>query len=330
MNSPSDKAPAGAMARDHIAVLRPEAIDALAVRADGRYVDATYGRGGHAASVLEQLGADGALLAIDRDPEAVADAQARFAGDARFTIRQANFAALDAVVEAAGWRGRVDGLLADLGVSSPQLDVAARGFGFSRDGALDMRMDPGSGESAAQWIARVDEATLADVLRRFGEERYARRIAAAIVAARQLEPIETTGALAEIVKAAHPRWERHHHPATRSFQAIRIAVNGELDALVALLASAANVLREGGRLAIISFHSLEDRLVKRAFRKPPPDPTIPRGLPVEHADAAGHPWRAIGKAVFASPDELSRNPRARSAVLRIAERLPHAAPGAAS
>jgi len=308
-------------ARGHVAVLGSEAVDALAIQPAGRYIDATYGRGGHAEGVLGHLGADGALLALDRDPEAVADARARFAGETRFQVRQANFAAIEAVVEAAGWVGRVDGLLADLGVSSPQLDVASRGFGFSRDGALDMRMDPGSGESAAQWIARIDEPTLADVLRRFGDERYARRIARAIVMARTDEPIVTTLQLAEIVKAAHPRWERHHHPATRTFQAIRIAVNGELDALSALLEAAARVLGAGGRLAIISFHSLEDRLVKRALRKPPPDPAIPRGLPVPEPLVA-HPWRAVGKAVFASEAELSRNPRARSAVLRIAERLP--------
>jgi len=311
--------PSQPMERGHVAVLGSEAVEALAIRPSGRYIDVTYGRGGHAESVLASLGEQGALLALDRDPEAIADARARFADESRLAVHQANFAAIEAVVEAAGWSGQVDGLLADLGVSSPQLDVAARGFGFSRDGALDMRMDPGCGESAAQWIARVDEAALADVLRRFGDERYARRIAHAIVLARAVEPILTTWQLAEIVKAAHPRWERHHHPATRTFQAIRIAVNGELDALSALLEAAARVLGAGGRLAIISFHSLEDRLVKRAFRKPPPDPSIPRGLPVPEP-LVDHPWRPIGKPVFASETELARNPRARSAVLRVAER----------
>jgi len=319
-NGPANSEPADSV-RGHVAVLGSEAVEALAVVPAGRYVDATYGRGGHAEEVLSRLGADGALLALDRDPEAIEDARQRFAHESRFTIRQANFAAIEAVVAAAGWSGRVDGLLADLGVSSPQLDVASRGFGFSRDGALDMRMDPGHGVSAAEWVARIDEAALADVLRRYGDERYARRIARAIVAARELEPILTTGQLAEIVKVAHPRWERHHHPATRTFQAIRIAVNGELDALAALLDAAARVLCEGGRLAVISFHSLEDRLVKRAFRRPPPDPSIPRGLPVPEPVVA-HPWRAIGKPVFAGEAELARNPRARSAVLRIAERVP--------
>ncbi len=305
----------------HIPVLLDEALDALALREDGRYVDATFGRGGHASSLLERLGASGSLLAVDRDPDAVAVAQQRFADDSRFTIRQANFAAIEAVVDAAGWRGRVDGLLADLGVSSPQLDVAERGFGFSRDGELDMRMDPGSGESAAEWLAQVDEGLLADVLKRYGEERYAKRIAAAIVQARQEQPIRRTTELAEIVKAAHPRWERHHHPATRTFQAIRIAINGELDALESLLGSAANILSRGARLAIISFHSLEDRLVKRALRKPPPDPNLPRDLPLPPGyEEAIHPWRTVGKPVRASVAELDGNPRARSAVLRIAER----------
>lgn len=305
----------------HIPVLAAEALAALAVRADGRYVDATFGRGGHAAHVLDALGEQGKLMAIDRDPDAVDVARNRFGNDARFSIQHANFAAIEAVVDAAGWSGKVDGLLADLGVSSPQLDVAERGFGFSRDGELDMRMDPGSGEPASEWLARVDEASLADVLKRYGEERYAKRIAAAIVAARTEQPIRRTGELAEIVKAAHPRWERHHHPATRSFQAIRIAVNGELEALETLLTSAARVLSQGARLVIITFHSLEDRLVKRALRKPPPDPALPRGLPLPpgHTEL-DHPWRVIGKAVRASAEELEANPRARSAVLRVAER----------
>jgi 16S rRNA (cytosine1402-N4)-methyltransferase len=305
----------------HVPVLADEALAALAVQSSGRYVDATFGRGGHAGRLLDLLGPDGRLLALDRDPDAVAVARERFADDARFSVHQANFAAVDAVVEAAGWAGQVNGLLADLGVSSPQLDVAERGFGFSRDGDLDMRMDPSSGESAAEWVARVDESELADVLKRFGEERYAKRIAKAIVAARAQQAILRTGELAEIVKAAHPRWERHHHPATRTFQAIRIAVNGELDALDSLLASAARILERGARLAVISFHSLEDRIVKRALRKPPPDPALPRGLPLPTGyPSTLHPWKVIGKAVRASAEELGVNPRARSAVLRVAER----------
>ena len=308
----------------HEPVLAAEAIRALEPRADGRYVDATYGRGGHAGRLLYALGPHGSLLAIDRDAEAEADARERFGAEPRIAFARANFAALGEVVTAAGWAGSVDGVLADLGVSSPQLDTAERGFGFSRDGALDMRMDTASGESASEWLARVDEATLATALRELGEERYARRIAGAIVAARAEAPILRTGRLAEIVKAAHPRWERHHHPATRTFQAIRIAVNGELDALRTLIDAAADALATGGRLAIISFHSLEDRIVKRALRRPPPDPALPRRLPpptaVPGVAPRVHPWRAVGRAVRASAEEIARNPRARSAVLRVAER----------
>lgn len=305
----------------HVPVLLREAVDALGVAAGGQYIDATFGRGGHSSQLLERLGPAGSLLALDRDPRAIEVAQQRFGQDQRFAIKHANFAAIEAIVDAAGWRGRVDGLLADLGVSSPQLDVPERGFGFSRDGELDMRMDPSSGESASRWLARVDQDTLADVLNRYGEERYAKRIARAIVEARAEQAIVRTVQLAEIVKQAHPRWERHHHPATRTFQAIRIAINGELDALDQLLASAAKVLSRGARLVIISFHSLEDRLVKRALRKPPPDPSLPRGLPLPQGyESAEHPWRAIGKAVRASSEELAANPRARSAVLRVAER----------
>lgn len=303
----------------HIPVLLCEAVEALVASSGKRFVDATYGRGGHSQYLLSQMSETAELLAIDRDPDAVADARRRMNDEPRFDIVKSNFASLDAVLESRGWLGSVDGLLVDLGVSSPQLDVAERGFGFSRDGALDMRMDPDTGESAADWIATVNEVELTTVLKTYGEERYAKRIAAAIVAARADTPICRTAQLADIVKAAHPRWERHHHPATRSFQAIRIAINGELDALTAILSQARHALRLGGRLAVISFHSLEDRLVKRALRIPPPDPAIPRHLPLP--DVAVHPWRAVGKAIRAGRDELDENPRARSAVLRIAERV---------
>ena len=303
----------------HVPVLMHEAVESLALVPDGRYVDATYGRGGHSGYLLSQLGKAAQLLALDRDPDAIADASVRFAGESRFSIQQANFADMRAVLQEQGWLGEVDGLLMDLGVSSPQLDVAERGFGFSRDGELDMRMDPNSGISAAQWLAKVSEGELVQVLREYGEERYARRIAGAIIAARAVEPILRTGQLAEIVKVAHPRWERHHHPATRSFQAIRIRINGELDAISEALSSAVDVLKVGGRLAVISFHSLEDRLVKRALRKPVPDSRIPRHLPQPAREA--HPWKLVGKAVKASSVELDVNPRARSAVLRIAERV---------
>ncbi len=303
----------------HVPVLMHEAVDFLALAEAGKYVDATYGRGGHSGYLLSRLGEAGQLLALDRDPEAIADAHERFADESRFSICQANFADMREVLQQYGWMGEVDGLLMDLGVSSPQLDVAERGFGFSRDGELDMRMDPTSGVSAAQWLAGVDEGELVQVLREYGEERYARRIAGAIIAARAVEPILRTGQLAEIVKAAHPRWERHHHPATRSFQAIRIRINGELDAVSQALSTAVDVLKVGGRLAVISFHSLEDRLVKRALRNPVPDARIPRHLPQPALEA--HPWKLVGKAIKAGKDELAVNPRARSAVLRVAERV---------
>ena len=303
----------------HVSVLMHEAVESLTISSEGRFVDATYGRGGHSGYLLERLNAAGQLLALDRDPEAIADAAERFADEPRFSIRQANFAHLQVVLKEHGWFGEVDGLLLDLGVSSPQLDVAERGFGFSRDGELDMRMDPGSGISAAQWLSTVSEGELVQVLKDFGEERYARRIGAAIIHARAQEPITRTGRLAEIVKAAHPRWEKHHHPATRSFQAIRISVNGELDAIRDVMQTAAEALRIGGRVAVISFHSLEDRLVKRALRQPVPDPSIPRHLP--QPAQLQHPWRVVGKPVKASAEEIAANPRSRSAVLRVAERV---------
>ncbi len=303
----------------HVSVLQAEAVEALNIVSDGRYVDATYGRGGHSEKIIEQLGESGRLLAIDRDPDALADAERRFYDDQRFNIVSANFADIDHVIEQHDWVGTVDGLLLDLGVSSPQLDVANRGFGFSRDGPLDMRMDPLTGVSAAQWLADVREENLVYVLKTYGEERYARRIAAAIVAARTIAPITHTLQLADIVKAAHPRWERHHHPATRSFQAIRIHVNGELDAISQVLTKATSVLKKGGRLVVISFHSLEDRLVKRALRKPPPPADLPRHLPLP--DTQAHPWKLLSKAIKASDEELARNPRARSAVMRVAQRV---------
>jgi len=303
----------------HVSVLQAEAVQALGIEPSGRYVDATYGRGGHSEKIIEQLGDSGRLLAIDRDPAAIADAERRFKNDQRFNIVSANFADIDQVIEKNDWQGSVDGLLLDLGVSSPQLDVADRGFGFSRDGLLDMRMDPANGVSAAKWLAEVREDDLVYVLKTYGEERYARRIAAAIVAARGIAPITRTLQLAEIVKAAHPRWERHHHPATRSFQAIRIQVNGELDAIAQILAKAPAVIKKGGRLVVISFHSLEDRLVKRALRTPPPPADIPRHLPLP--ETAEHPWKTLGKVVKAGQAELAQNPRARSAVMRVATRV---------
>ena len=304
----------------HIPVMLQPAVQALQVMPAGRYIDATYGRGGHSRLLMTLLGEGGQLLALDRDPDAVAAANQTFSGEPRFSIVKANFSDLQDVLKQMGWAGSVDGLLLDLGVSSPQLDVAGRGFGFSRDGELDMRMDPQSGQSAAAWLATVSEAELMQVLKNYGEERFARRIARAIVAARADTSLTRTTQLAEIVKRAHPRWQPHHHPATRTFQAIRIQVNGELDALKTVLAHAATALRIGGRLVVISFHSLEDRLVKRALRTPVAHPDLPRHLPLPPASKL-HPWRVLGKPVKADAAELANNPRARSAVMRVAERV---------
>jgi len=303
----------------HVSVLRSGAVDALQIVSNGKYVDATYGRGGHSKTILERLDSTGRLLAVDRDPDAVADAERQFGEDPRFNIVKANFGDLDHVIEQRGWSDAVDGLLLDLGVSSPQLDIADRGFGFSRDGTLDMRMDPSSGVSAAEWLADVREEDLVYVLKTFGEERYARRISAAIVAARRAAPITTTKQLADIVKAAHPRWQRHHHPATRTFQAIRIEVNGELNAVDEVLAKAVSILKVGGRLVVISFHSLEDRLVKRAIRPKSHPAIIPRHLPLP--ELPPHAWRQIGKPVRADDCEVAQNPHARSAIMRVAERV---------
>lgn len=304
----------------HIPVLLTPAVDALNLSPGARVVDATYGRGGHSAMILERIGGQGQLLVMDQDPTAVLHAQQRFESDSRVTVVKSNFAELHRVIDEQEWLGTVDGLLLDIGVSSPQLDDAQRGFSFSNDGKLDMRMDSNSGVTAAEWLRDVSESELMTVLKTYGEERYARRIAKAIVLARTTENISTTGRLAEIVKVAHPRWERHHHPATRSFQAIRIAVNGELDALRAVLEQAASVLKMGGRLSVISFHSLEDRIVKHHLRKPDASDNLPRNLPIQPPEIP-HPWRVIGKPVKADESELRDNYRARSAVLRIAERI---------
>ena len=301
----------------HAPVLLDEAIDALAVRAAGFYVDATFGRGGHAAAVLARLGERGRLLVIDRDPQAVAAARDRLGGDRRVDVRQSSFSRLG---EALAGAPAADGILFDLGVSSPQLDDPARGFSFLRDGPLDMRMDPALGESAAQWLARASEKEIADVIFRYGEDRHARRIARAIAAARTEAPIATTGRLAEVISRAVPRREPGKHPATRTFQALRIHVNAELDEIAAALPQAVDRLAPGGRLVVISFHSLEDRIVKRFLRSASRDDPAWAGLPQvpEHARAR---LRRLGPARFPTEAEVARNPRARSAVLRAAERL---------
>ena len=301
--------------RQHSPVLLQAAVDGLNVRAEGAYLDGTFGRGGHAAEILRRLDGRGRLLLIDRDPEAVAVARARFADDARVCVRHANFA------DMADWelaRDGLDGVLLDLGVSSPQLDQAARGFSFMADGPLDMRMDPSQGESAAQFLAHADAERIADVLWRLGEERMSRRIAQAIVDARTEQPLQRTLQLAQLIaRVIGGRREAGKHPATRSFQALRLHVNGELDALQRGLEAACQCLLPGGRLVVISFHSLEDRLVKQ-FMRGPQAPRVARGLP---APSMPPPLlRVIGRKQFAGAVELAANPRARSAVLRVAER----------
>ncbi|MEK7323342.1 MAG: 16S rRNA (cytosine(1402)-N(4))-methyltransferase RsmH [Pseudomonadota bacterium] len=304
----------------HHPVMLQEVVEALQVRPSGIYMDATFGRGGHAAAILGRLGEHGRLIAMDRDPQAVQVAKERLAMDRRFTIQQGTFAMLEFIAETAGVAGKLDGVLFDLGVSSPQLDDPARGFSFLRDGPLDMRMDPSQGESAAAWLARARETDIAHVLKTYGEERYAKRIARAIVQARTAAPITTTAQLAEIVTVANPAWERDKHPATRAFQAVRIYINGELEALQTSLPQAVRMLVPGGRLAVISFHSLEDRIVKRYLRREVRGEDLPRHLPLL-PDAAQPTLRAVGKARFPAEAEVRDNPRARSAVLRVAERV---------
>ncbi len=304
----------------HAPVLLGEALEALAVRAAGNYLDATLGRGGHAAAIRERLGEAGRLLAVDRDPEAIRAGQRRFTGDSRIVIVRGNFAELRQIAAAAGFTEGFDGILLDVGVSSPQLDDPARGFSFLRDGPLDMRMDPDAGVSAAHWLASVPERELAGVLRELGEERHAKRIARTVCRARDAAPIATTGRLAAVIAAAVPGREPGKHPATRSFQAIRIFVNDELAALDAALEQALVLLKPGGRLCVISFHSLEDRRVKRFIRRHAEVAEPWRGLPDIPAHARPL-LRPVGKAVRATEAEVAANPRARSAVLRAAERL---------
>ncbi len=304
----------------HLPVLFAEVMDGLAVRADGTYLDGTFGRGGHARGVLQRLGPQGQLLVMDKDPEAIAVAMQLATVDARLHWRRGSFA------ELAQWsataRG-LDGILLDLGVSSPQLDVAARGFSFGKDGPLDMRMDPETGESAAQWLAHASEKDIADVLWIHGEERQSRRIARAIVARRAQEPLLRTAQLADLIASVMPRGDSKTHPATRSFQAIRIHINRELADLEAGLDAAMQQLKPGGRLAVISFHSLEDRIAKQFMLRHAKAPPANRRMPVEVAFTPT--LKLVGGAQKASAAELATNPRARSAVLRVAEKLQVAA-----
>ena len=305
------------IASAHLPVLFAEVMDGLAVKEDGTYLDGTFGRGGHARGVLQRLGEKGRLLAMDKDPDAIAEAMRMADADARLSWRRGSFATLaDWPATAAG----LDGVLLDLGVSSPQLDVAERGFSFGKDGPLDMRMDPDSGESAAEWLARASEKDIADVLWLYGEERQSRRIARAIVARRGDTPLVRTAQLAELIASVMPRGDSKIHPATRSFQAIRIFVNRELVDLEAGLDAALERLKPGGRLAVISFHSLEDRIVKQFMARHAKAPPANRRMPVEVAFTPT--LRLVDGAQKAGDAELSANPRARSAVLRVAEKLP--------
>jgi 16S rRNA (cytosine1402-N4)-methyltransferase len=306
---------------NHQPVLVEEAIAALAIKPGGIYMDGTCGGGGHSAAILDCLDNTGRLFAVDKDLHAVRAARARFKADPRFFIEHGSFALMRMFTERLDLTGKINGILLDLGVSSPQLEDSSRGFSFSKDGPLDMRMDTSRGPTAASWLAQASEAEITHVLRTYGEERFARRIARAIVVARRANPIQTTAQLAELIVAAAPTRERHKHPATRSFQAIRIFINRELDELSQALSHSLTVLAAYGRLAVISFHSLEDRIVKRFIRQHAEGAPRPRGLPVPEVRAAGI-LRKLGRAIRPSVEECSRNPRARSAVLRVAERMP--------
>ncbi len=305
---------------EHRPVLRDEVLSALNLRPGGIYVDATFGRGGHAAAILQQLGMDGRLLAMDRDPQAVEVARKKFADDARFTIVRGPFSMLAQTIDDRGWGGKVAGVLLDLGVSSPQLDDAQRGFSFRLEGPLDMRMDPDSGESVAEWLAHAEEKDIARVVKEYGEERFAKRVARVICMERVRSPILTTQRLADIVSQAVPTREPGQHRATRTFQALRIHINRELDEIKTVLPQTLRVLAPGGRLVVISFHSLEDRLVKQFMRDQAKGDAYPPDLPIRHAELRPR-MKLVGKAVRATPDELAHNPRARSAVMRVAEVL---------
>ncbi len=304
----------------HQSVLMAEVLEQLAIRPDGIYVDATFGRGGHAEAILKQLGPAGRLLALDKDPHAIAYARQHFTYDKRFMIQHGSFATLENFLTNQDLLGKIDGLLFDLGVSSPQLDEAERGFSFLRSGKLDMRMDFSSGIDAAAWIAKVSEKELARVLYEYGEERFSRRIAKAIVIAREETPINTTQQLAEIIAAAHPAWQVGKHPATKSFQAVRIAINHELDDLQLGLSQSLKALKIGGRLLVISFHSLEDRIVKHFMQEQERGKDLPARLPIKH-DSYLPKFKRVTRAIKPSMEEIHSNPRARSAVLRVGEKI---------
>ena len=304
----------------HVTVMLNEAVDALAIRPDGIYLDGTFGRGGHSRLILSRLGPQGRLLAIDRDPLAIAEA--RTIDDPRFEIIPGPFSGMATYLAERDLLGKVDGILLDLGVSSPQLDDAERGFSFQKDGPLDMRMDPTHGQSAAEWLAHAEADDIAWVLKEFGEERFARKIGRAIVQDRDTTPFTRTRQLAELIARLIPNKEKNKHPATRSFQGIRIYINSELDEVARALQGALSILAPQGRLAVISFHSLEDRVVKQFIRRQEKGSEVPHGLPLTEAQmAVDRTLRSIGKAQKPSDAEIDANPRSRSAVLRVAERL---------
>ncbi len=303
----------------HETVLLQEAVDALLIRSDGSYIDGTFGRGGHSRLILQRLDAQGRLLGVDKDPQAIATGAALAAEDERFRIFHGSFADVKTWAE-MGESEQYDGVLLDLGVSSPQLDQAERGFSFLRDGYLDMRMDPTVGQSAAQWLAKAEESEIARVLKDYGEERFSRRMARAVVAARAETPIETTLQLQHIIAEANPAWEKGKNPATRAFQAIRIFINRELEDLTDFLDQALEVLKVGGRLVVISFHSLEDRQVKRFIKRHVRGDDLPASVPVTEAQL-NRRLKQIGKVVRAGEEEVEHNVRSRSAIMRVAEKI---------
>jgi 16S rRNA (cytosine1402-N4)-methyltransferase len=304
----------------HHSVLVQESINGLALKKEGIYFDGTFGRGGHSQEILNHLDNQGRLYAIDKDLEAVAYAKERFGTDKRFYIFQGSFAKIEQFAEKAGVLGKVDGILLDLGVSSPQLDTPERGFSFLQQGPLDMRMDLSQPMSAAEFVNTAQAEDMAEIFRLYGEERFSRRIAKAIVKARNEAPITTTLKLAEIVKEANPKWEKHKHPATRVFQAIRIYVNQELNDLSNCLEQCLKVLAPGGRLVVISFHSLEDRIVKQFMRDKEQGKKVPSEVPIRYEELKSN-FKRIGKAIMPQEKEVKENVRARSAVLRIGEKL---------
>lgn len=310
----------------HVSVLLNESIDGLAIKPDGIYIDGTFGRGGHSRQILSRLGENGRLYSIDRDPQAIAEAKT--ITDPRFTIIHGPFSGLKGYVEELGLVGQIDGVLLDLGVSSPQLDDADRGFSFMKDGPLDMRMDPTSGIPVSQWLQDADVEDITWVIREFGEDKHAWRIAKGIVAYRENEenePLTRTGQLAKLISDVAPKnFKEKKHPATRAFQAFRIYINSELDEIDTALNGALDVFAEGGRLSVISFHSLEDRMVKHFIRKESRGPQVPHGLPLTEAQISAlgsAKMKAVGKAIKPTDNEVDVNVRSRSSVLRIAERL---------